>query len=133
MENAVINQKNSEVEITYERGAYRFKNSLLFTSVTAAGEELLSAPMKLYGREKGAGSASEFTGAEVFVVRDGEGEAVCAACESGNYIVNTSVRAESDGWTDIEVKLMPRGKTVNQVFCVSEFSNPARIEFDGSK
>lgn len=124
MENAVINQKNSEVEITYERGAYRFKNSLLFISVTAAGEELLSAPMKLYGREKGAGSASEFTGAEVFVVRDGEGEAVCAACESGNYIVNTSVRAESDGWTDIEVKLMPRGKTVNQVFCVSEFSNP---------
>lgn len=128
IENARIYETGkNKCEIFAETSVYKLQSNLLFSSVEIQGKEILAAPMRIYCKEKNSPVEEEFEQAEVFMVKDGPNEVVCAAAEGGNYIINSAIRAESDGWTDIELKLMPRGKNITQVFNLSEYKNP---EFD---
>ena len=118
----VYNMDKGKYDIYCDTGTYRVDRSLLFASISAAGEELLSAPIRICGKDNG--KKLSFAAAEVFSVKDDGQDALCSAAEGGNYIVNAAIKAEDDGWTDIEIKLMPQGKKVEEVFCVSRFENP---------
>lgn len=96
---------------------YTVDSDLLFTSIKSRGNEILSAPMRLVGIENG--EEIVWTEQAPFIFeQDGEMATLCASAESTTFIVNTAMKVEFDGNVDIDIKIMPRGKTVYEVFGV---------------
>lgn len=101
---------------------YTLESGALFTSLKSGGEELLSSPVRIVSRENGKDS---LWGDEKVFVLEGD-DKFCtvvssAACE--NFVANTAFRFESDGFVKIDFKIMPRGKTVQQVFGLADYTN----------
>lgn len=97
---------------------YTLKDSVLFTSVVSRSNEILSAPMRLVGLENGG--KIEWTEQNVFIMEEtAQKVTLCASQESAAFIVNTSLEIAYDGYCAIDIKIMPRGKTVAEVFGVS--------------
>ena len=97
--------------------SYTVDSDLLFTSIVSRGKEILSAPMRLIGLENG--EEIKWTEQAPFIFeQDGEQATLCASAESTTFIVNTAMKVEFDGNVDIDIKIMPRGKTVYEVFGV---------------
>lgn len=100
---------------------YGWENSLLFNSIKANGEELLASPVRIYGEENGR--VLDFGTAECFAVERDNETNLCCAAECGNYIIDTSICVENDGCCQIDLKLLPRGKRVTEVFGVEKYKN----------
>lgn len=94
---------------------YTLNSDVLFTSIKSCGNEILSAPMRLVGVENGEEIKWEEQSPFVFE-QDGEKAVVCASQQSSSFIINTAINIEFDGNADIDIKIMPRGKTVYEVF-----------------
>ena len=95
--------------------SYEMQNNTLFSSIVSNGKELLSAPMRLVGSENGKPMVWQDNMQFVFESTD-ESATVCATAQSECFIINTSVKVEYDGLATVDLKLMPRGKTVPQLF-----------------
>lgn len=108
---------------------YTVENNVLFTSMTSLGEELLHAPMKLVALENG-GKQSVWQEQTSFLMSSTEENIViCGSQQSDTFVINTALNIEFDGCCDIDIKVMPRGKTVQEVFGVSEIKpNPYSLE-----
>lgn len=116
------------VEVTKENLSYRVKTvgreyifgaNSLPASVTSLGKELLGAPMRLVGIEDGSEIVWDTNypdnESESFIQkRSNEGVTLCGALQSELFIVNTCINVSYDGSADLELKVMPRGKTVRQ-------------------
>ena len=98
---------------------YSLRDSVLYTSVVSHGNEILSAPMRLTGSENGM--EIEWREQNAFIMEEtAQKVTICASQESAAFIVNTCLETEYDGYCAIDIKIMPRGKTVAEVFGVSQ-------------
>lgn len=98
---------------------YTIDNDVLFTSIKSRGSEILKAPIRIIGTENG--EEIKWNEQESFIMRqNAEKVTVCASQESSTFIVNTSMEIEFDGYCAMDVKIMPRGMTVAEVFGVSK-------------
>lgn len=98
---------------------YTINNDVLFTSIVSRGNEILSAPMRIIGIENG--EEIKWTEQSPFIMQKStEKVTVCASQESSTFIVNTFMEIEFDGYCAIDIKIMPRGMTVAEVFGVSK-------------
>ena len=107
---------------------YKIENNLLFSSVTSLGDELLSAPIRISASEDG--KKIEWQNVDVFLSETDDSKAVIyATAQSEAFIVNTCTKVEFDGCATVDIKLMPRGFTVPQLFGL-EKKNPAKTNLD---
>ncbi len=96
-----------------------FGRDSLPTSIISDGEELLSAPISIHGHEDGEEMVWATVDRFIFE-RSDEELTVCGSMQSDRFIINTSIKLGFDGCMCIDLKLMPRGMTVAQVFGVSD-------------
>ena len=101
---------------------YHLNSSCLFSSVKSCGDELLASPMRIVSRENGKDSV--WGDEKVFVLEQQDDFCtVVSSAASQKFVANTSLRFENDGFVKIDFKIMPRGRTVQQVFGLDGFTN----------
>ena len=107
---------------------YEIKDNLLFSSVSSLGDELLNSPMRISASENG--KAICWNDTEVFLAESNCDKAIIyATSQSEAFIVNTATVIEFDGLATVDIKLMPRGFTVPQLFGLDE-KNPPLTKLD---
>lgn len=97
----------------------------MITSIRSEGVELLASPVRIVSVEDGEESVWDTdypeNESESFIQSRSDAEAViCGAKQSERFIVDFCYRIDYDGCIDIDMKLMPRGKTVAQVFGLAD-------------
>lgn len=107
---------------------YKIEKNLLFSSVNSLGEELLSSPIRVKASEEG--KEIDWQDIDVFLGEANDEKAtVYATAQSDAFIINTSATVEFDGCATVDIKLMPRGYTVPQLFGL-EKKEPAKTNLD---
>ncbi len=105
-----------------------FGDDAMPTSILSAGEELLSAPIRIVGIEDGNPILWEQK--EGFIFSRSEEELIlCGTMQSEQFIINTHLNLAFDGCLTMDLKLMPRGQTVAQVFGTAA-SKPKNYRLD---
>jgi hypothetical protein len=95
--------------------SYRYDCTVLPSSIITQGRELLYAPMRLTGAENGVPIVWEDTGCYLIEPKP-ECAIVNGYAQSGCLIADTSFSCEYDGAARLDIRVMPRGKTVPQLF-----------------
>ena len=122
-------QKENDCSVSCWDRTYTVKDNVLFTSIISRGHEILSAPIRLVGLENG--EEIVWTEQSPFIMEEtAEQVTLCGSQESTSFIVNTALAIEYDGYCAMDIKIMPRGKTVAEVFGVS---NPKPNEYSLDK
>lgn len=98
---------------------YTVKNDVLFTSITSRGNEILSTPMRLVGLENGEEIVWHEQQSFIFEKSE-ENAVICGSQECDSFIVNTALSVDFDGYCAMDLKIMPRGRTVAEVFGVAQ-------------
>ena len=127
---SAVRAKEEETGCTVEVWGrqYRIGKNLLFSSITANGRELLAAPIRLLMGENG--HPAEWKKTDAFLGHCSEEKAVIyATAESEAFLVNTALTVEFDGYVTADVKLMPKGYTVPQLFGL-EKKDPPKTNLD---
>lgn len=91
------------------------KSSFL-ESMSSQGQKILSSPMRVVGTEDGKDFV--FDNYNVFAMdnaTDAFAETVASA-ESEQFVLNVAMKTEFDGFIDTSVTVVPRGRTVKQIF-----------------
>ncbi len=113
-------------EVSVWNRKYTVGDAPFLSSVTSAGVELLSAPMRLVGEENG--EKLTVTDTEVYCIRDRDEDAVCV-CQSISskfFLFNTAIRVEEDGCIFASLTVATRGKKVSEIFGLGEESLKTR-------
>jgi len=123
----VTEQENS-VAVHVLGRTYTLDGSVLPTSILSKGEELLYAPMRFVCTE--CGEEARWEDAQVFLMEESTKEkaALCATTASPRFYINTALRIEYDGCMDIDIKVMPRGATVQENYFGFEHMNECRLD-----
>ena len=113
----VLKTEENESEIGIYGRTYRADRRSFLSSIVSQGEELLSAPIRFVLCEDG----EEYTthdGWQIIPMEDHD--ETCAellgTAESKQFILNTAMHTEFDGFTDITLTVVPRGRSVAQCF-----------------
>ena len=121
-------EKNNGCSIEVWGREYAIENSMLPSSVVSLSDNLLFSNMKITASENGRPIDFE----DVTVIPcsfDGKKSKVCTTAQSDAFIVNTSLTFEDDGFFYADIKLMPKGYTVPQLFGL-EKKSPPRTDLD---
>ena len=113
----VAEERGDGISITVGKREYGFSNvSVLPSTVVSYGESVLDGPMRIVMEENGM--RSELGCAELFLMgaEDREQKEVAATSASDSFYINTVTRVESDGFIHIDLRVMPRGLTVAELF-----------------
>ncbi len=109
-----VTQDEAEIGVSVWGRTYRFHESALPTSVSTQGRELLAGPMRLTGIING--SAIKWEPGRTILYHHNDAAAVIVGCQRADgLILNTTVRVEYDGMMTVDVKLMPEGKSGDEV------------------
>lgn len=115
-------EENNKVISKAWNREYTVDSNFLFSSVKSASSELLASPIRIVSRENGKDSI--WGDEKVFVLEHGDGfSTAVSSMASQKFVANTSMRFENDGLVKIDFKIMPRGRTVQQVFGLDDFAN----------
>ena len=101
--------------------SYTFGADGMITSITSEGNELLSSPMRIVMVEDG--KEALFDGnypeneSESFIQKRSDEECIICGCkQSERFIINFCSTVKYDGNIDVDMRLMPKGRTVAQIF-----------------
>ncbi len=113
--------------VTMTNSSVTFGADSFPTSFKAYGHELLAAPMRLVGIENGVqivwdDDYPENESESFIQSRTDEEITLCGALRCDNFIVDTCILASFDGCVCFDLKLMPRGFTVAEVFAMKDKS-----------
>ena len=114
-----VSEGNDLCAVSMWDRTYTVDKNVLFTSIVSRGNEILNAPIRLVGLENG----EEIVWKEQspFVMSANEEQVtLCCSQESSAFIVNTALKTDFDGYCDMDIKIMPRGRTVAEVFGVDK-------------
>lgn len=108
---------------------YKVEKNLLFSAISSQGEELLESPIRIVAGENG--HPVVWRDVDCFL---SEGDEKCTTiyttAQSDAFIVNTCIKIEFDGLATVDVKLMPKGYTVPQLFGLeSKESTPTLLDY----
>ena len=120
-----ITQDENKITVYATGREYTFQKTgaFFFTSIKADGEELLDGAIKVKCIEKE--SETVWTEQKTFVYSCNEEKAVIIGSALGeSFYVNTSITIEYDGCCFIDLKIMAKGLSVQEVFGLSNFQKP---------
>ena len=112
-----VKESDDEIAVKVFERTYTAGEASFLSSLTSKGRELLAAPVRLVVREDGVERRIE-GGYRTFLMEgatDEEAE-LLAAAESEQFLVNTAMHVEFDGFCDIRLTVAPRGRNVAQLF-----------------
>ncbi|MBE5732229.1 MAG: hypothetical protein E7353_04245 [Clostridiales bacterium] len=113
--NLIADEKDDEVKVNMWNRQYTVGKNCLLSSIISGGEEMLEAPMTIHAIENG--KEVVFGDAHTFIMnQSGREVVVCSATRSNRFVVNTALKIEYDGLCKIDLKIMPVGLTVMEVF-----------------
>lgn len=113
----VLHSEEEKVAINVYGRTYRADARSFLASVISQGEELLSAPIRFVLCEDGEEYITEGGWQNFPMEEHSEAYAdVVSAAESKQFVLNTAVHAEFDGYMDITLTVVPRGRSVAQCF-----------------
>ena len=120
--------------ITVADRVYTFGADGLLCSVTSQGVELLAAPVRFVCEEDGNPANWDRNYAqnesESFIQkRSDQDTVICGAMQSERFIIDIRSRVEFDGTVGIDLNLMTRGLTVQQLFGQAD-AKPIRFKLD---
>ena len=96
--------------------------SALFDEIESNGTSILSEPMRICGVENGENFV--INDAKTFVMEANGGQTViCATTRTGSFIYNTAITVAYDGYAKVDLKVVPVGKTVKEVFGLEQKKN----------
>lgn len=121
----ILNVENEKIKVNVECREYTLGNTPLFSSVVAAGNELLSRPMQV--NVVANGKPESVKAIESFTITDENSVTVLNAVESELFIVNTQIDIEDDGCSFIRLTVAPKGYTVAQVFGIEKRPEIPRV------
>lgn len=106
---------------------YLFGKSPLLSSVISSGKELLASPMRVVATENG--SEAVWEDVKNFVMDGDEDDEirVCQSMQSARFVLNNVVTVSEDGCMEWSVTVVPRGRSVNQVFGIEKEDKGDRI------
>lgn len=98
--------------------------------LTSLGEDILASPVRLVGVENGKELVTDdFRPFVCETDEDGKKSRVLSSAQSSLFIVNTSITTEFDGFMDVRMSIMPRGRSVKQCFGLEPISDdPKALE-----
>ena len=106
---------------------YKFDSSPLLYSMISAGEELLASPMRVVGTENGKEIVwRDFRNFSMDKNADDEAK-LCQSMQGERFLLNTAVSVFEDGCMDWRLTIVPRGRSVNQVFGIEAEDKGDRI------
>ena len=106
---------------------YKFDSSPLLYSMISAGEELLASPMRVVGTENGKEIVwRDFHNFSMDKNADDEAK-LCQSMQGERFLLNTAVSVFEDGCMDWRLTIVPRGRSVNQVFGIEAEDKGDRI------
>ena len=108
---------------------YAFASNALPVSVRSAGDELLSAPIRLVADETGGRQVVWRDGGSWVERADGAAATVCAWQRSENVTVDAVARVEPDGMMKVTMTLSPGPEQGTQTFSRVWLEIPLRPEF----
>lgn len=114
-----VEEKQNGFKVSVWDRDYTIENDVLFTSIVSRGNEILSAPMRIVGLENGEEIKWQEQ-ASFIMHKDEQKVTLCASQESSTFIVNTALEMDYDGYCGMDIKIMPIGKTVAEVFGVTK-------------
>ena len=101
--------------------SYTFGADGMITSIISEGHELLANPMRIVMFEDG--NEAIFDGnypeneSESFIQKRSDEECIVCGCkQSDRFIINFVTTVKYDGNVDVDMRLMPKGRTVAQIF-----------------
>ncbi|MBU5450999.1 hypothetical protein [Acetivibrio sp. MSJd-27] len=121
-------ESDHKISVNLDGREYSLDHTVLFSSMKSLGEELLARPIRMIGRENG--KELTFGDGGVFIhARDDEKVVICSYQQSESFLFNCTITVEYDGFSLIDLKLVPKGRTMQQIFgLVSEQQAPVCLE-----
>ena len=114
-----IIEKDNSIIANVSMRQITFGRDSLPTSIIADGEELLANPIRFIGIEDNEPMVWDMNDCFIFN-RSDEEVVICGSMQSGLFIINTCITLGYDGCMHFDIKLVPRGKTVAEVFNMCE-------------
>ena len=113
----VLKTEGNESEIGIYGRTYRADSRSFLSSIVSQGEELLNGPIRFVLCEDG----EEYTthGGWQIIPMESHDETyadLLGAAESKQFVLNTAMHTEFDGFTDVTLTVVPRGRSVAQCF-----------------
>jgi len=121
-------ETEKEIKVTCDGREYNFNNSPLLTSILTDNEELLTAPIRIVGEEHGKEMKFEDLCTFVHSAED-EKTILCSSVQTDCVVFNTAITVEYDGFINFDVKVMPKGLTMEQCFLLDD-SKPKEVSLD---
>ena len=104
---------DNKVSVNVWGREYKFEDNIMFSSVNVLGEELLSSPIRIIAEENGTPGDVDWCEIENFLLESDDEKAVICGSMRADYItVDTTTTVEFDGYTSIDLKVMPRTFTL---------------------
>jgi hypothetical protein len=123
--------ENNEAEFKLWGRSYKMDNhSPLFASVISQDEEILASPIRIVMEENGAPSNWCDTKIIPLDEEDPSSKTLLATTASDAFYINTSTTVEFDGFTKVQLKVMPRGLSVKEIFLARENKREVKFELD---
>lgn len=108
-------ERNHKIRVNLDGREYIMDHTVLFSSMKSLGEELLAGPLRIKGRENGKELTFSDCGAFIHS-RDEEKVVICSYQQSESFLLNCTITVEYDGFSLIDLKVMPKGRTMQQIF-----------------
>lgn len=116
-------ERAGDVSVAVWGRVYRQKNTVFPSFLSTQGRELLYAPIRLAGEANGQPICWEDEGCYLLSHSDGEA-IVNGYAQSQCLIANSSFRVEYDGGARWDIRVLPRGLTVPQIFGLEKCTVP---------
>ena len=109
-----VEKENNRIKTNVWGRSYKSGESSFLESITSQGKELLASPIRIVGEENGKELKWDRTRNYIMNNSNEEKVMICSSAESESFILNTSLFIEYDGCVDINVSVMPQGRSVKQ-------------------
>ncbi len=111
----VLKNQNGKYTVDVECRSYESCNNVLFSSVKALGDELLSRPMELDLLANG--KKENIEDVEIMTIEtDDKSKTLLSSIQTELFFLNVETRVEFDGCCFVRMTVMPKGHTVPQLF-----------------
>ena len=100
---------------------YTMEKSALITSILSQGNEILTGPMRLVVEENGEEAVWEEKN-NYLMKAEKTHAVICGVQKSNAFVFNTAVTIEYDGLVSVTLKVVPKGRTFEEVMGYAEES-----------
>lgn len=109
-----VSEDKGNTEISLWGRKYIMSSKGIISQIISQGEELLTSPIRVVGTENGKEIVWESIDSFVMNDSDDAKVSVCTSMQSSAFIANAAMNIEYDGFIDMNLTVVPKGRTPRQ-------------------